>query len=99
VGEFFSGIVGEGYHQGCNSQAHQAIIDQRQPINFSTYLTFYTQSGWLDKRDQLTIPVTTTGKFRLSGIQDHKRLYALNPSAINPALSPAVKHVDQQSTC
>lgn len=75
VGEFFSGIVGENYHQGCDAQAHQQMIDQRQRIDFSTYLTYYTQAGWLDKRDQLELTQVTTGRFRLAAIRDHKRIY------------------------
>ena len=85
VGEFFSGIIGEGYHQGCDTQAHRQMIDQRQRIDFSKYLTFYTQSGQLDKRDQLEISQHTTGRFRLAAIRDHKRVYVH-------------QNVDQQST-
>lgn len=75
VGEFFTGIVGEDYHQGCNAQAHQHIIAQRQRVDFSTYLSYYTQSGQADKQGQIELAETTTGRFRLSAIRDHKRIY------------------------
>lgn len=75
VGEFFTGVVQAGYHQGCSSSAHQTLISERKRIDFSQYLSFYTQSGWLEQRDQLVLPQMTTGRFRLAAIRDHKRLY------------------------
>jgi len=74
VAEYFSGVMQEGYKAALDTAFHQALLQQRTHLDYSKYESFYSfkypQDGSYCK-----IPSHQTGQFRLSSIQDHKRLY------------------------
>lgn len=73
VAEFFTGIVQSGYQQSLLTESHRQQIKQREPLDYQTYLKFYHQTDY--SLENLKLPRTTKSKYRLSGIQDYKRIY------------------------
>lgn len=74
VAEFFSGVVQEGYKYLLDKPFHQALLNQRKELDITEYEKLYAFKHPKDGR-QLTIPCYTTGQFRLSEINKHKRIY------------------------
>ncbi|MDR1366126.1 MAG: hydroxymethylglutaryl-CoA synthase [Holosporales bacterium] len=78
VGEFFSGIVQNGYKQRIEplSGSIQEALTSRKIIGFDKFREFY--NFWNDYRgaDVLT-PAYSKNKLRLKGITEHKRVYEL----------------------
>jgi len=73
VGEFFTGVIQPNYQSVLMTASHQKQIEQRTPLSYAEYLKFYhgTQFGV----ENLVLPEYNRGAYRLSEIQDHKRLY------------------------
>ncbi|ODN43639.1 hydroxymethylglutaryl-CoA synthase [Piscirickettsia litoralis] len=74
VGEFFSGIVQEGYQNVLQTADNQAMIANRTALNITDYEKFYSFNYPKDG-SSLIIPEHTTGRYRLSGFNNHKRIY------------------------
>ena len=73
VGEFFSGEVLPGYKQYLHGQEHSQFLADRQALNYQEYSDFY--SGFIKNGENLELPRHQTGRFRLAGIENHKRIY------------------------
>lgn len=74
VGEFFSGIVQNGYKKHLFKGDHKSIIDTRKDLSYEEYASFFTYELPEDGQEHLT-PVVTSSSFRLHGIKNHERIY------------------------
>lgn len=74
VAEFFTGTVQPGYQQHSHRSEHLAMLEARTELSYADYLRFYNIEYPTDGGDH-EFAVETTGKFRLAGIQQHKRIY------------------------
>ncbi|MFD3701057.1 hydroxymethylglutaryl-CoA synthase [Streptomyces sp. NPDC058646] len=74
VAEFFAGTVVPGYRQHLRSEANLEAIARRKPVDYAGYRELHERSLPTDGGDHST-PAQTTGRFRLAGISNHKRLY------------------------
>lgn len=73
VAEFFTGIVQKGYEKVLMTQSHQQQIAQREELDYPTYLKFYHQTDY--SLENLELPKLSKNRFRLTAIQDFKRIY------------------------
>lgn len=78
VSEFFTGIIQKGYEKVLMTQSHKQQIEQRQELDYPTYLKFYHQTDY--SLENLELPKINKGKFRLSAIENYKRIYTANNS-------------------
>lgn len=90
VAEYFSGVVQAGYKQGLNTEYHQQLLTTRTRLNHDEYEQFYQFKYVEDGSDQ-DIPVYHTGAFRLTKMQQHKRMY-------EKLIQPAAIHIDKRRT-
>ena len=74
VGEFFSGIVQENYHAALHTKYHRQMLAERTELTQAEYEAFYSFKYPRDG-SSVILPKHQTGKFRLSGLQQHKRIY------------------------
>jgi hydroxymethylglutaryl-CoA synthase len=74
VAEFFSGIVQSGYKQALHTAYHQQLLATRKMITHEEYEHLFNFKYVEDGSEQ-NIPVYQTGSFRLSKMQQHKRIY------------------------
>lgn len=72
VGEFFSGVVVPGYQQGL--QSHADYLAARQELSMQEYEQFASFTLPKDGSNFL-IPPYNTGSFRLTAVDNHKRIY------------------------
>jgi hydroxymethylglutaryl-CoA synthase len=76
VAEYFSGTVQPGYHKLLDSKYHQQMLVERTPLTYAEYEAFYSYKYPQDG-SHCKIPQYTAGRFRLAGMQDHKRIYEI----------------------
>jgi len=74
VAEYFSGVIQAGYQKNLRSAAHRKMLENRTELTFQQYedifnLRFPTDGG------EHTFAQYQTGAFRLSGVNQHKRIY------------------------
>lgn len=74
VGEFFSGVIQEGYKTNLFSEEHKRMLEGRTELTYQQYedifqLRFPTDGG------DYTFAQYRTGPYRLAGVSQHKRLY------------------------
>ena len=74
VAEFFSGVVQPEYRRALHTSYHTDLLATRQPLSYEEYEAFYTFQYAEDGSHQ-AIPVHQTGQFRLTSMQQHKRMY------------------------
>lgn len=74
VGEFFSGIVKEGYKEALHAKAHQELLSSRKKLTYEEYVSFFSYRLPEDGSEHVTPPVSSA-RFRLSGVKNHERLY------------------------
>ncbi len=74
VGEFFSGIVQQQYQEALNTKKHQNLFSERNELTYAEYEEFCNFKLPTDD-SHLAIAKHETGKFRLSAIDQHKRIY------------------------
>ena len=74
VGEFFTGTLVKGYQKMLHKQSHQAMLAARKALSYADYQKMYAFEVPTDGGDH-EFEQQTTGKFRLMGISQHKRLY------------------------
>ncbi len=74
VGEFFTGVLVDGYQDMLHKQDHEAMLAARQPLSYAQYRQMYAFEVPTDGGDH-EFAHQTNGKFRLTGISQHKRLY------------------------
>lgn len=73
VGEFFTGVVNDGYKNEARAELTDTAIDIRIPLSIEEYEALHSVR---DSSEKLTtIPRTTTGAFRFSGIRRGARMY------------------------
>lgn len=75
VAEFFSGRVVAGYEKCLHRERHQMMLDARKEVSYDQYLELYNYPDPKDGSETI-IDAVTTGRFRLSAINNHKREYA-----------------------
>lgn len=74
VAEFFSGIVLPGYKNHLHTDYHETMLKERQPLGIEQYESFFSFSLPQDGSNYQT-KAHKTGKYRLSGVNNHERLY------------------------
>jgi hydroxymethylglutaryl-CoA synthase len=74
VGEFFSGVVVEGYEKIINTSFHEKMISQRKQISISEYERDFLTELPTDGSD-FKVNSNDSSKFQLSGIKNHQRQY------------------------
>jgi hydroxymethylglutaryl-CoA synthase len=74
VAEFFSGVVQPGYQQALHTPYHSQLLTQRQLLRYEEYERFFNFHYTEDGSEQ-TIPAYHTGGYRLTKLQQHKRIY------------------------
>ncbi len=74
VGEFFTGTLVDGYQDMLHKLRHQNMLAARQALNYADYQKMYAFEVPTDGGDH-KFEHQTNGKFRLTGISQHKRLY------------------------
>ena len=74
VGEFFSGVVSEGYKKHLYNNNHEEMLSNRSSLNYQQYEDIFNYSVPIDGGNY-TFPQYKTKVFRLSGINEHKRIY------------------------
>ena len=75
--EFFSGKLISGYQSHLKSKHHRSMFANRKALSYEEYINFYNFQLPEDGSGH-SIDRYTTGRFRLSGIKDHKRIYEEN---------------------
>jgi hydroxymethylglutaryl-CoA synthase len=85
---YFSGVVLPGYQVGLQPDRIARQFETRRRLNVEMYEAFYRHEVPRDGSRYLT-PQNETGRFRFSGVQDHKRLYEMNPVAVPAIRLPA----------
>ncbi len=81
---YFSGVVSAGYRHALRMDRMQTQFETRQALTVAEYETFYQHALPRDGQRYKT-PHHTTGPFRLSGMESHKRLYE---STVTAAAEP-----------
>ncbi|WP_136680963.1 hydroxymethylglutaryl-CoA synthase [Neptunomonas sp. XY-337] len=76
VAEFFAGQVVAGYQQHLFKDAHLAMLDAREEVDYDQYLKLYAAPD-PQEGECVEIPEATTGRFRLAKIDNHKREYVV----------------------
>jgi hydroxymethylglutaryl-CoA synthase len=74
VAEFFSGIIQAGYKDVLNTDFHQKLLSKRVQLTYPEYEEFYSY-GYPVDGSACELPRHETGRFRMSGIENHKRMY------------------------
>lgn len=72
-GEYFSAVVQDDYKKHLDSH-HQEMLLSRKMLSHEEYLNFYNFKLPTDG-SSCVIPNYTSGKYRLSGMDQHKRIY------------------------
>lgn len=74
VAEYLSGKLVENYQEHCPMEAHQLMLNNRKELSYQEYADYYAKRLPTDGSD-VALPKEQSGKLRLSGISQHKRLY------------------------
>jgi hydroxymethylglutaryl-CoA synthase len=74
VGEFFGGVVQEGYENFCYTQLHRNLLEERSELTYQQYEDIFNYGVPTDGGQHI-FPQYKTGPFRFSGISQHKREY------------------------
>lgn len=74
VAEYFSGVVQPGYQKALHTSYHKNLFLTRTLISYEEYERFFNFKYCEDGSDQ-AIPLHDTGYFRLTNMQQHKRIY------------------------
>lgn len=82
VAEFFSGIVQPGYRHALHTRYHRDLLATRTNLAYEDYVSFYNFNYAKDGSQQI-IPAYETGAFRLTRMEQHKRIYEAVESAAN----------------
>lgn len=74
VGEFLSGVVQPGYREQLDLSQHKDMLEDRERLSYETYLDYWHAPDPTDG-SEVIIEAQGKSKFRLAGINDHKRHY------------------------
>lgn len=80
---YFSAVVLPGYAAHITMCRQRDQLDTRTPLSLAQYEAFYRHELPRDGSRYVT-PRNDTGPFRLSGVEQHKRLYEHNPAYAEP---------------
>ena len=78
VGEFFSGVLVDGFEKQLQTKTHTDLLNARRQVSVAEYEAFFLQEL---PQDGSAFTVETSddpSKFCLAGIKDHKRFYVIN---------------------
>lgn len=85
---YFSGVVMPGYEQAIDRhRGHELLLD-REALTIEQYETFYRHELPRDGSHYQTEP-HRTGRFRLTGVDAHKRIYEPSPEVL-----AALRHIE-----
>lgn len=74
VAEYFSGVVQPGYQKMLETEFHQRMLADRESLTYSQYENFFSYELPKDG-SRAELPYYNTGNFRLTRMEDHKRMY------------------------
>jgi hydroxymethylglutaryl-CoA synthase len=74
MAEFFSGVVQPGYRDHLFTAKHRNLLDNRTELTYQQYEDIF-QLGFPTDGGEHTFAQYRTGPFRLSGVNQHKRIY------------------------
>jgi len=74
VGEFFSGVVVQGYQNHLFADRHKQLLENRLALTYQQYEDIFHYAVPVDGGEH-AFPQYRTGPFRFSGISQHKREY------------------------
>jgi len=74
AGEYFCARVVPGYKKMLNTEEHAYFLRQRFELSYDEYEKFYNFKLPEDG-SEFTVPEYNTGKFKLKGMENHKRIY------------------------
>lgn len=74
VAEYFSGVFVKGYQQHVCTAQHQDMLKSRTSLTYPEYAEHY-QFSLPEDGSSLALPRQQIGKFRLAGIEQHRRMY------------------------
>lgn len=74
VAEFFSGVVQPSYRTFLDIDHHHAMLAKREALSLEQYEAFYNYRYPVDGAE-VVLSDYQKGRYRLSGVSDHKRIY------------------------
>ncbi|EKD71042.1 MAG: hypothetical protein ACD_46C00290G0001 [uncultured bacterium] len=74
VAEYFSGIVQPTYREALHSNYHAHLLASRTKLSYEQYIDFFAFQYAEDGSEQM-VPEHNVGLFRLTRMQQHKRIY------------------------
>jgi len=74
VAEFFSGVVQPGYQAVRHADYHHDLLNDRVALSCAQYEEFYRYE-YNETGEEQIVPEYNTGSFRLTKMQQHKRIY------------------------
>lgn len=74
MGEYFSGVVQPGYRAHLFTEKHRNLLENRAELTYQQYEDIFQLGIPTDGREH-TFAQYRTGAFRLSGVNQHKRMY------------------------
>lgn len=77
VSEMFSATLVDGYRKMLNP-SRLSELDERQPLSVADYEKLFYEEALLDENGTTTFANYETGNFRLTGIEQHQRIYTKN---------------------
>ncbi|MEM9342510.1 MAG: hydroxymethylglutaryl-CoA synthase [Pseudomonadota bacterium] len=75
VAEFFSAVVQPGYREALFEHHHRTLLEDRTALTYEEYVEMWHAPDPEDGLSHIT-PNAARGRFRLTGIDEHKRHYA-----------------------
>ncbi len=81
VAEYFSGVVQPGYQQVLHADYHAGLLSGRKQLTYEDYVAFYTFK-YNEEGQTQDVPVHSTGAYRLTRLQQHKRVYEKTELAV-----------------
>lgn len=89
VAEYFSGVVEPGYRQALHTAYHADLLTSRRLLSYEEYASFY-QFEYAQDGLMQDIPFYHTGDFRITKLQQHKRIYEReNRASVVPFVRPS----------
>lgn len=74
VAEFFSGVVQPDYSFALHTEYHNNLFTSRVLLTYDEYVKFF-EFPYVEDGSEQDIPKYETGAFRLTKLQQHKRIY------------------------
>lgn len=75
VGEFFSGILVEGYKDALYKESHEAQLANRKKLSIEEYEEVFEDRLPHDNSDKISDTLNDPAKVVLEGVKDNKRIY------------------------